>query len=55
MVAEEIGTTLSQHIIRTQDKFPQASGRFTRVFNELATCGKIISSYVRRAGIVEIT
>jgi len=55
MVAEEIGTTLSQHIIQTQKKFPQASGRFTRVFNELATCGKIISSYVRRAGIIDIT
>lgn len=55
MVAEEIGTTLSQHIIRTQKNFPQASGRFTRVFNELATCGKIISSYVRRAGIIDIT
>lgn len=55
MVAEKIGTTLSQHIIRTQEKFPQASGRFTRVFNELATCGKIISGYVRRAGISDIT
>ncbi|MBF0275981.1 MAG: class 1 fructose-bisphosphatase [Nitrospinae bacterium] len=56
MVAEKIGTTLSQHIIETQKDFPQASGRFTRVFNELATCGKIISSYVRRAGITaEIT
>lgn len=55
MVAEEIGTTLSQHIIQTQKNFPQASGRFTRIFNELATCGKIISSYVRRAGIIDIT
>ncbi len=55
MVAEEIGTTLSQHIIKTQKNFPQASGRFTRIFNELATCGKIISSYVRRAGIVDIS
>ncbi|WP_029915976.1 class 1 fructose-bisphosphatase [Pelobacter seleniigenes] len=54
MVAEEIGTTLSQHIIKTQKNFPQASGRFTRIFNELATCGKIISSYVRRAGIIDI-
>ncbi len=55
MVAEEIGTTLSQHIIETQRNFPQASGRFTRIFNEMATCGKIITSYVRRAGIVDIT
>ena len=55
MVAEEIGTTLSQHIIKTQKNFPQASGRFTRIFNEMATCGKIITSYVRRAGIVDIT
>lgn len=55
MVVEEIGTTLSQHIIKTQKNFPQASGRFTRIFNELATCGKIISSYVRRAGIADIT
>ncbi len=55
MVAEEIGTTLSQHIIETQKNFPQASGRFTRIFNELATSGKIISSYVRRAGITDIT
>ncbi len=55
MVAEEIGTTLSQHIIATQRNYPQASGRFTRIFNEMATCGKIITSYVRRAGIIDIT
>ena len=55
MVAEEIGTTLTQHIIETQNQFPNARGTFTRVFNELAVAGKIISGYVNKAGIVDIT
>ncbi len=51
MVTTSIGTTITQHINEMQAKFPKASGTFTRIFHELAITGKVISSYVRRAGI----
>ncbi len=51
MVTTSIGTTITQHINEMQAKFPKASGTFTRIFHELAITGKVISGYVRRAGI----
>lgn len=47
-------TTLSQFIIENQNKFPHASGEFSRLMNDIATAAKIVNREVNRAGLADI-
>lgn len=46
--------TLTRHIIETQRDFPYATGEFTDLLNHIALAGKIISSYVNKAGLTTL-
>jgi fructose-1,6-bisphosphatase I len=50
---EAIGLTFSQHIAERQKAFPDASGDFTALLQELMVAAKIISREVRKAGLVD--
>ena len=47
-----IGQTFPEHISNLQKAFPEATGELSGVMRELMLAGKIISSKVRRAGLV---
>ena len=47
-----IGLTFPEHIGNLQKAFPQATGELSGVMGEIMLAGKIISSKVRRAGLV---
>jgi len=46
--------TLEQFIIAQQDRFPHASGSFSRVLRDLSVAAKIINRDIRRAGLLDI-
>ncbi len=46
--------TIAQHIAETQRKFPQATGDLTWILSGITLATRIIESYVRRAGIVNV-
>ncbi|MBU2548366.1 MAG: class 1 fructose-bisphosphatase [Proteobacteria bacterium] len=48
------GTTVIEHLLRTQQETPAATGAFTRLFNELIVAAKLIVREVNKAGLVEI-
>lgn len=48
------GWTLERFIMDQQRKFPDASGEFTQLFQQLALAGKIIGSRVNMAGLVGV-
>lgn len=48
------GRTVTEHLLRTQQATPAATGAFTRMLNELIVAAKIISREVTKAGLVEI-
>ena len=45
--------TVTEHLLLHQKESPMASGRFTRLLNELILAAKIISREVRKAGLVD--
>jgi fructose-1,6-bisphosphatase I len=47
-------TTIERHILEQQQFFPEATGALTNLLYDLALAGKIISSKITRAGLVEI-
>ncbi|HSR11126.1 MAG TPA: class 1 fructose-bisphosphatase, partial [Thermodesulfobacteriota bacterium] len=47
-------TTVTEHLLLLQKKSPMATGRFTRLLNELILAAKIISREVNKAGLVDI-
>lgn len=51
--AESIGITFSQHIAEEQKHFPDATGGFTALMQEIMVAAKIISREVRKAGLVD--
>lgn len=52
VMAGEVGLTFSEHIAFLERSFPDATGEFTTLMREIMLAGKIISSKVRRAGLV---
>jgi len=46
--------TVVEHLLLHQKKVPMATGRFTRLLNELILSAKIISREVNKAGLVDI-
>jgi fructose-1,6-bisphosphatase I len=47
-------TTVTEHLLIHQKESPMATGRFTRLLNELILAAKIISREVNKAGLVDI-
>jgi fructose-1,6-bisphosphatase I len=48
------GWTLERHILEEQRQHPDATGEFTRLFQQLALAGKIIGSRVNQAGLAGV-
>ncbi len=46
--------TLTRHIIEEQRKYPEATGKFTDLMNDIAFAAKLISYHVNKAGLMEI-
>ena len=46
--------TIERHISETQRQFPQATGDFSALLNDIAFAAKIISREVNKAGLVDI-
>ncbi len=51
---EGIGITVTEHLLLHQKESPMATGRFTRLLNELIFSAKIIAREVKKAGLVDI-
>ncbi|HKL78786.1 MAG TPA: class 1 fructose-bisphosphatase [Gammaproteobacteria bacterium] len=50
----EIGTTLTHFLLEEERKNQAASGEFTRLMSDLTTAIRTISSFVNRAGIMDV-
>ena len=50
----QYGWTLERYIMEQQRRHPDATGEFTRLFQQLALAGKIIASRVNMAGLVGV-
>lgn len=46
--------TVQQHIIATQSEHPTASGEFSWLLSGITFAAKVIASYVRRAGLIDV-
>jgi len=46
--------TIERHIMETQRRYPQATGEFSALLNDIAFAAKIIAREVRKAGLVDI-
>ncbi len=46
--------TIERHISETQRKFPEATGEFSALLNDIALAAKIIGREVNKAGLVDI-
>ncbi len=46
--------TLTRHIIEEQRKFPEATGKFTDLMNDIAFAAKLISYHTNKAGLMDI-
>ena len=51
---EQYGWTLERYVLEQQRTHPDASGEFTRLFQQLALAGKVIGSRVNMAGLVDV-
>lgn len=54
MTAPESLLTLTQHIMDSQAKHPEATGQFSMLMTQIGVAGKLIAAQVRRAGIIEL-
>lgn len=46
--------TIERHIVETQRRYPQATGEFSALLNDIAFAAKIITREVSKAGLVDI-
>ena len=50
----DLGTTVVEHLLITQQATPMATGSFTRLLNAIITAGKVIQREVGKAGLLDI-
>ena len=50
--ADALGITFSEHIAHLQKKFPGSTGEFSALMHAIMVAGKIVSSKVRRSGLI---
>lgn len=48
----KMGTTITEHLLQSEDEFPAATGQFTQLLNELITGAKLISREINKAGLL---
>ncbi len=46
--------TLEQFIVDQQDRIPLATGGFSRLVRDLSFAAKVVNSYIRRAGLLDV-
>lgn len=46
--------TLTEHILKEEQKVPSATGKLTLILNQIAEASKIIASHVKKSGLVDI-
>jgi fructose-1,6-bisphosphatase I len=46
--------TLEQFVLEQQDQFPSATGTFSRLVRDLSIAAKVVNSYIRRAGLLDV-
>jgi fructose-1,6-bisphosphatase I len=46
--------TLEQFILEQQDRTPVATGTFSRLIRDLSIASKVVNSYIRRAGLLDV-
>lgn len=46
--------TLTRHIIEEQRRYPEATGKFTDLMNDIAFAAKLISYYTNKAGLMDV-
>lgn len=49
-----VGWTLERHVLEQQLRKPNATGEFTKLFQQLALAGKVIGARVNRAGLTDV-
>lgn len=47
--------TIEQFILEQQERFPSASGAFSRLIRDLSLAAKMVSRDIRRAGLLDVT
>ncbi|MBA2243676.1 MAG: class 1 fructose-bisphosphatase [Gemmatimonadetes bacterium] len=47
--------TIEQFILEQQERFPEASGVFSRLIRDLSLAAKMVSRDIRRAGLLDVT
>ncbi|MBI4814923.1 MAG: class 1 fructose-bisphosphatase [Deltaproteobacteria bacterium] len=53
-MSSNIGTTLTQHVLRRQKDHPEATGQLTALLTQMGVAAKLVAAKVRRAGLIEI-
>lgn len=53
-MTDQLGITVTNHILSQQHRHAEATGAFTHLLNEIIMAAKIISSEVNKAGLVDI-
>ncbi|MDW7773629.1 MAG: class 1 fructose-bisphosphatase [Desulfobulbaceae bacterium] len=48
----KMGTTITEHLLQSEEEFPAATGQFTQLLNELITGAKLISREINKAGLL---
>ncbi len=46
--------TLEQFVLEQQDALPLATGTFSRLIRDLSIAAKVVNSYIRRAGLLDV-
>ena len=46
--------TLEQFVLERQDRLPVATGAFSRLLRDLSIAAKVVNSYIRRAGLLDV-
>jgi len=51
-IKHKMGTTITEHLLQSEEEFPAATGQFTQLLNELITGAKLISREINKAGLL---
>jgi fructose-1,6-bisphosphatase I len=52
--SEQLGLTLTQHIMRRQSRHEDARGQLSALLTQIGVAAKLIAAQVRRAGLIEL-
>jgi len=52
--SDQLGLTLTQHIMRRQSRYEDARGQLSALLTQIGVAAKLIAAQVRRAGLIEL-